>query len=367
MVAAKTIGTERKETGMKQWNQTEEVLDAFMDSDQEDRIERVTVEILTIQRQTERIVLTSAIEIGRRLAEVKGLLPHGQWGEYVKGQLNYSQSTANNFMRIYEEYGGEQDSLFAGAQLQTLGDLSYTKVLRLLALPAEDRVEFVQDNDVEAMSTRELEKALREREEENRQLQEAAKAEAAAHTQEKAKLEEQLRQAQTSTQMAQNREDAARQDRDRLAQQVETLDGRLKKATEAEKAARAALQEARENPEIPESVMEAMRQEVAAETAAKTRKELEAQLEKAQAAAADAEVRLRCAQEAAEMAGKKARLASPEVALVGAYLKGVQDQFSRLCEALRCVAENDPDTGARMKENVRTKVLGSMARALEQI
>lgn len=138
-------------------------------------VEVVTLEIRTLQRQAQQVVLGYAIEIGRRLEEVKAMLPHGRWGDYLKNEVAYSQSTAQNFMRIFREYGASQQSLFGGvANSQALGNLTYTKALQLLALPdAEERERFVAEHDVEAMSTRELDKALKERDE---ALKEAAAA-----------------------------------------------------------------------------------------------------------------------------------------------------------------------------------------------
>ena len=43
-------------------------------------VETVTLEIRTLQRQAQQIMLGYAVEIGRRLEEVKAILPHGQWG-----------------------------------------------------------------------------------------------------------------------------------------------------------------------------------------------------------------------------------------------------------------------------------------------
>lgn len=331
------------------------------------RLEQVTVEIITIQKQTERIVLTSAIEIGRRLTEVKSLIPHGQWGTYIREKLDYSQSTANNFMRVYEEYGTAQDSLFGGTDLQALGDLSYTKVLRLLALPAEERVEFVEENDVESMSTRDLEKALKDREAENRALAESAEAAMKVYEKEKKALEEKVKQAEITAQMAQNREDAARQTRDELEKQVAALEAKVKKAKEAEKTAKAALEQAKEHPEIPESMMESMRRQVAADMATKATVELQKKLDEAVAGAMAAEQSLQEARAQAAAAEKKALMANQDIALVGVYLKGMQEQFNKLCEALSRVAASDSATAARMKENVRTKVMVSMAQMLEQM
>ncbi|MCD7947522.1 MAG: DUF3102 domain-containing protein [Oscillospiraceae bacterium] len=129
-------------------------------------VETVTAEIRVLHRQAQQLVLEYAMEIGRRLVEVKAMLPHGAWGNYLKEQVGYSQSTANNFMRIFEEYGAAQLGIFGPeAKSQTLGNLPYTKALKLLALPEDEREEFVESHDVEGMSTRELEAAIRARDE----------------------------------------------------------------------------------------------------------------------------------------------------------------------------------------------------------
>ena len=121
-------------------------------------------------------MLGNVIEIGRRMVEAKELLPHGEFGPWIKENTGYSNSTANNFMRLFLEYGNKQSSLF-GAEVenfQTFGNLSYTKALALLALPSEEeREEFVETHDVESMSTRELQAAIRERDEARKALEEA--------------------------------------------------------------------------------------------------------------------------------------------------------------------------------------------------
>jgi len=75
-------------------------------------IEVVTAEIKEIKRQAQNMALMYAIEIGRRLVEAKSVLPHGKWGEWLKCEVNFSQATANNFMKLFEEYGSAQISIF---------------------------------------------------------------------------------------------------------------------------------------------------------------------------------------------------------------------------------------------------------------
>ncbi len=135
---------------------------------------QVTEEIRYLDNQAKRLVLGHAIEIGRRLEEAKALVPYGEWGNYIEKELSYSQSTANNFMRIFDEYGAAQQSLFGPvADSQTLGNLSYTKALKLLAVPREEREEFAREVDAEHLSTRELAEAIRERDEAKKRAEDA--------------------------------------------------------------------------------------------------------------------------------------------------------------------------------------------------
>ena len=67
--------------------------------------------------------------------------------------LDYSQSTANNLMKLYQEYGDNQESFFGSLQnSQVFGKLSYTQALALLVLPKEDREAFAEEHDRETMS-----------------------------------------------------------------------------------------------------------------------------------------------------------------------------------------------------------------------
>ena len=62
-------------------------------------------------------MLNNIIEIGRRMCEAKEMLPYGKFGDWIKENTGYSRSTANNFMRVFQEYGSRQGSLF-GATLE---------------------------------------------------------------------------------------------------------------------------------------------------------------------------------------------------------------------------------------------------------
>ena len=123
----------------------------------------ITAEIVTITKQTQLMILHSAIEIGRRLCEAKAQVPHGGWGEYLEAEVNFSVSTANNFMRVYKEFGDEQMPLFGDAKSQTFGNLTYSQAVALFAVPKDEREDFVAENNVADMSVTQLKKLIAER------------------------------------------------------------------------------------------------------------------------------------------------------------------------------------------------------------
>ena len=140
--------------------------------------EIVAAEIRQIADQTRKMVLNSSIEIGKRLCEAKEMVPHGEWAAWLEKNVDFSQSSANNFMKIYTEYGDIQGELWgASAKSQTFGNLSYSQAVALLAVPAEEREEFVKENHVEDMSTRELQEAIKARDEALAAVEKAEKKE----------------------------------------------------------------------------------------------------------------------------------------------------------------------------------------------
>ena len=49
----------------------------------------------------------SVVQIGTRLEEAKQIVPSGEWTAYLTDKLGYKPSTAQNYMRIAREFGGE--------------------------------------------------------------------------------------------------------------------------------------------------------------------------------------------------------------------------------------------------------------------
>ncbi|UEC19651.1 DUF3102 domain-containing protein [Clostridium septicum] len=131
----------------------------------------IAAEINDIKFKTKKMVLYNSIEIGRKLVEAKELLPHGEWGNWLEKEVEYSKSTANNLMKIFKEYGAEQTTLLGdNTKIQAFGSLSYSQAVLLLGIPLERREDFIKDNNVENLSTRELEKIIRELKQEKEEI-----------------------------------------------------------------------------------------------------------------------------------------------------------------------------------------------------
>ncbi|HAM04559.1 MULTISPECIES: DUF3102 domain-containing protein [unclassified Megasphaera] len=177
----------------------------------------IATEINTIKRQTQKIMLASSIEIGKRLTEAKDMIDHGAWGKWLQDNVNYSERTAQNLMRVYDQYGDkfgmtEMDSLFASGAPNVFEELSYTQALALLSLPTDaEREEFVKENDVASMSTRELQEAIKARKEAEDRAMDAEKRAWEA--------KEKLRQAENRALQAENKA--------RHAEQSDLYDERL--------------------------------------------------------------------------------------------------------------------------------------------
>lgn len=195
-------------------------------------IETITEEIIFYKNVGGQAV----IEIGRRLTEAKAQLKHGEWLPWLREKVEFSETSAQNFMRIAREYGNTH----------LVGDLGASKALVLLALPASERENFAsekhlvngEEKSVSEMSKRELEEAIRqrklaelERDKMQRELDEQRKAneEAAAV----AKKAEELK--------------AAEAQRDEARKAVENAEAGRKAAEEQAAALRAELEKARKS------------------------------------------------------------------------------------------------------------------------
>ena len=323
-----------------------------------------------------RISLLCGIEIGRRLVEAKEMLNHGEWLPWLERETEFSNSSAQRYMKLFDEYGASQQGLFGPeTNSPTLGNLPISKALALLSVPESDRIDFAEQVDAEHISVRELEEKIREREAQVEALKkdiegERNRGDDAIRAQKEAedllKTQDQML-VEAKAQIAE------------LAKLNKELENRpLEVAVETvrdEEAIAAAAKEAREKAEA-EAVKQANK---VSREHDKTIKELHEKLEAlkterdmwvkkvAAGGAADAKIAAAEAETARirtelEEAQKKLKASSADVAKFGVWFTQVQNDFNRMMEALREVNERDPETGEKLKRGAVTLLRNQVAR-----
>ena len=282
-------------------------------------IDTIAAEINGIKEQVRATVVSGAIEIGRRLKEAKSLVPYGEWGAWLERSMDYSERTAQNMMRIADEYGKTDP--------QALADLSVTQAVLLLGVPAEERGAFLAENDVASMSTRELQAQIEALREEKKKMQltideliqgtrdgeltdraERAEQELERYRQESesraARAAEELTKARSELHEAEKRHMAAmeaeagkvkagheereklKKDRDEKQRQVEALERKLTRMSEE-------LEESRNKAQTVETVPPVIREELERLRAQAGRTKAEGELRAAFNALRDAFARLK--------------------------------------------------------------------------
>lgn len=299
-------------------------------------IETIAIEINSIKDQTKKIMLHGSIEIGRRLTEAKEMMEHGNWMNWLADSVDYSQSTANNLMKLFKEYGTDQLTLFGdNAESQALGSLSYTQAVALLGIPSEEREAFVQENDVDSMSTRELAEAVKARKDAEKAKKEAEKKlkEAQKAMEQERKLREKLEIQQADHALIV----------ENLKKQAEEAEAAAAKAESGEDDGRAA--------ELQEELEKAQQQH--ADSLAQI-KQLEQELKAKPIDVVPATVEVEVVPpeitaELEELRKKVAQGTGEEAAIFKAHFKNLSDAFANLLGALEVVGKSDAELHTKYK------------------
>ncbi len=122
-------------------------------------------EIVTLEQRADKIrkliadVSRGMIEIGHELIAAKAEVGHGNWATWLKENFEWTQQTANNFMRVAERFGN--------GKLKIDFQFKPTTLVQMLALPVGSEDEFIAQQaeagkPVNEMSTREVKAAVKE-------------------------------------------------------------------------------------------------------------------------------------------------------------------------------------------------------------
>ena len=344
--------------------------------------QKLAAEINAIKRQTMRTVLMASIEIGEKLCEAKALVAHGDWERWLTENVDYSQSTANNLMKIYREYGDNQLDLFSTkTKSEIFGDLSYSQAVALFALPAHEREAFVEDHDMTAMSVRELNEEI-----------ERLKAEKDTYAD---KLSDAERKLDAAEEELETVKDDLADARTELTDTSADLKDKVKSAEERAKEAEEALEELKRiantasEPkqvsidDVSEEELEKVRAEIAAkleaEYKAKNKQIAEKAKSDAENAAKEKDDELRAANAKAEASDARIKELEAQLAKVdeqsrrssadasvhqfAALFEAFQADFARMLERLTALEADSPEIGATIHAAL-VKVISGMSAKL---
>lgn len=326
----------------------------------------IAIEINVIKKRLAQETILAAVEIGRLLCRAKEKVPHGMWGEWLEDNVSYSQSTANNMMRLYREYGEqEQLDFFAENRMEIFGNLSQSQAVALLGIPYEKRREYVETHDMEKTSVRDveadvaamradMEAALRERDAMGDELMATKKKlQEAEEAREKAVFR--ALEAENTDQAVELRREVLDLEKE-LASAKESLDSAAKSAQKNEKehgkAAKAWAAEKKELERQLEEAREAASQ-VSIDDAIDEGKR--AEIEEAVAATYEAKM----AELRRDSEKRIAAAGNPRVIEVNLLFGELQDVYARIVALIEGLRKEDPAVGDKLSVALGT-ALGAM-------
>ena len=107
-----------------------------------------------LARQGQMFLSSAAMNLmqyGRVLCEAKILVPRGQFEKWVKENFQMSERTAQQYMAVWKRFGGK-----TGFETVKFSSLS-----KMLALPEGKEEDFAKENDLEEMTAREVDRAVK--------------------------------------------------------------------------------------------------------------------------------------------------------------------------------------------------------------
>ena len=301
----------------------------------------IAAEIVAITNQTKQMVVMSAIEVGKRLEEAKALVGHGEWGAFVERECLLSHRSANNCMKLFREWHDNPNS-------QALANISYTNAVRLLSLPEEEREELMQEHDVSQMSSRDLDKVIKERND----LQ-AANETAGAK----------IRELELKLMDAENRAATAKTSEASWQEQIDKLNANLAKAREDASKAKNQAKYLRDNPTIPKSMKDKLVKDAQEQGFKDASDQMQKQLESAkkkvqEASEAQAAAEKEAQDVRAQLAAiqKQSIFSNPDAAEFKVLFDQLQIDFNKLTGLLLKMANKTPDQASKFKNALRVLV-----------
>lgn len=279
-------------------------------------INQIKTETFRFWQSARATVLRSAREIGRLLIEAKETVEAGQWGTWLKENVDYSEDTAQNLMRTYRE--------FDPAKVPAFADLNYSQMVALFPLPPGERETLVNEIDVSNMPVREIKRLVKERDDARKKAEELEQAIA-------------------------SREDVQSLEK-RLAAVSSTVTKAERRATDQERRAerlQGELNELKAHPQIVEKIVN----EPTAEELERIKKDAYSKAWEEFQNKLEAELTAKSEELAANIV-KKEKSEDPRVIQVNVLLSQMQFLFDVLDENMTGLQVQDPELGSLLFEKL---------------
>lgn len=179
--------------------------------------------VITAEIQSyKQIAGQSIFEIGRRLKHVKeNDLVHGEWESYCNEQVKITPRHANRYIKVVEELGSNQTSM---------SDLGINALYQIATIPQEERekehtLSSGETKTVDDMTGKELQEVKRKLKERDKQLKQAKRSEeiAVRKLEQEQSKEPKVIEREVIKEVVPSDYEQAKQERDRVLQELKLL------------------------------------------------------------------------------------------------------------------------------------------------
>ena len=114
-------------------------------------------------RMYSNAVMMNLFQLGRVLIEARNLCPKGEWGPWLKKHTDMGERSAQNIMGIYRRFGNRP----------AFAEIDKAKLFSMLSLPEGKEEQFLDENDIAEMTSREVAAAVKKARAEEREKAQA--------------------------------------------------------------------------------------------------------------------------------------------------------------------------------------------------
>lgn len=276
-----------------------------------------------------------AAQAGQCLTVIKERVGHGNWGDWCKQNLQFSERKAQNMMKLSAEMHGKT-AFFANPQ--TFADIGISKVYELLSAPEEVQKAMIENPEAEEMNVREFKDEIRRLKEElaEERAKEKINESEEELTQAKKRIEELTKELNLHS--SEKSEAEWQKELDSLKSEIEKETKKAAKAAEKLKAAQAE--------------MERKAEAAAEEAVEKAKKEAAEKFKEENKLLIDSN--RQAAEEIDRLQKRLENNTQPEIAGFKIHADQLQQSFNACMESAKRIESSDAEQAQKMRTALKT-------------